>query len=589
MNTRPAGRRRMLASAALAGVLLGGCATDGGAPRPATVEVKLIAFNDLHGNLDPPGIAIRAPLPGGGSVPVPAGGAAYLASAIASLEARNPRHAVISAGDLIGASPLVSALFLDEPTIEAVNAMHIDFNAVGNHELDKGPQELLRMQNGGCARFTARQPCRLGEGFAGANFRFLAANTLQADGSTLFPGSAIKTFKDGNATVRIGFIGLTLRGTASLVTPSRVAGLRFADEAHSANALVPQLKAQGADAIVVVLHQGGFTEGGDPVSGCQGLSGPVLPILDRLDPAIEAVISGHTHRSYVCDYTTPSGHRILLTSAGQYGTLLTDIDLGFDPVSHRLASKSAVNRIVQGEAFGSVALAGQFPKFDRDSRIAALIERYRALAGPLTKREVGRLAAPVTRQQSASRESALGELIADAQLAATRAPASGGAQIAFMNPGGMRADLVPGPDGSVDYGQLFGIQPFGNTLVVKTMTGAQIRALLEQQFASGSNTLATPRVLLPSQGFSYAFDLRAAPGARISGMRLDGRPVVDEARYRVTMNDFLAAGGDNFSVFEQGTDPLGGGQDVDALEAYIAAKGPAAVPVTGRILNLAAP
>jgi 5'-nucleotidase len=558
---------------------------------PATVAIKLIAFNDLHGNLEPPKTSITAPSSAGGTVAVPAGGAAYLASAIASLRAKNPNHAVVSAGDMIGASPLVSALFLDEPTIEAVNVMKIDFNAVGNHEFDKGQTELLRMKNGGCAKNTALEPCQVNKAFPGANFGFLAANTVKADGSTLFPATGMKTFTQDGATVKVGFIGMTLKGTPSIVTPSGVAGLTFKDEADTANALIPGLRAQGADVIVVVVHEGATTTVGYNDKSCAGLSGDLLPILNRLDAGVDVVVSGHTHRAYVCDYAkTNAAKPFLLTSAGQYGTLVTDIDLTVDTATRKVTAKTADNVIVQGEAYTSgattVALTDQYPSFAKNTEIAALVTQYQAVAAPLVQRVVGKLTGPATRTNAPSRENVMGNLIADAQLAATAPAGKGGAQIAFMNPGGVRADLVPAADGSVTYGQLFSVQPFGNSLVVKTMTGAQIRALLEQQFNSGSNTVAAPRVLLPSAGFTYTYDLAATAGSRITAMALGGVPMADATAYRVTMNSFLATGGDNFTVFNQGTNTLGGDQDIDALEAYIKANDPLAPPATTRITAL---
>lgn len=564
------------------------------APAPAapgSMDVKLIAFNDLHGNLEPPRLSITAPANGGGTVPVPAGGAAYLASAIASLKAKNENNAVVSAGDMIGASPLVSALFLDEPTIEAVNAMKIDFNAVGNHEFDKGQTELLRMKNGGCAKNTPLEPCRVNKAFPGANFGFLAANTVKSDGTTLFPATGIKSFTKDGATVKVAFIGMTLKGTPSIVTPAGVAGLSFKDEADTANALIPQLKAQGADAIVVVVHEGGTTTVGYNDKSCAGLSGDILPILDKLDASVDVVISGHTHRSYTCDYgKTNPAKPFLLTSAGQYGTLLTDINLTIDTRTRKVTAKSADNVIVQGEAYTSgattVALTDQYPVFGKNQEVAGLVSQYLSVAAPLVQRVVGTLSGPATRTQAASRESVLGNLIADAQLAATSASNKGGAQIAFMNPGGVRADLVPAGDGSVTYGQIFSVQPFGNSLVVKTMTGAQIKALLEQQFNSGSNTVASPRVLLPSRSLSYSYSLSAPAGSRIGNMALNGTAMTDGASYRVTMNSFLATGGDNFTVFNQGTDTLGGDQDVDALDAYIKANSPLAPPAANRITAL---
>lgn len=556
------------------------------------VDVKIIAFNDLHGHLEPPRLSLF--VPGKNSVGnyVPAGGAAYLASAIKSLKQANPNHVVVSAGDMIGASPLVSALFLDEPTIEAVNAFGIDFNAVGNHEFDKGSAELLRMQNGGCAKFTQREPCALNKQFTGANFGFLAANTFKPDGKTLFPATGIKSFGSGAQQVKIGFIGLTLKNTPHIVAPAGVAGLRFADEAKTANALVPQLKAQGADAIVVVIHEGGITNNSNDKS-CPSLSGDIVPILEQLAPAIDVVVSGHTHRSYICDYGKRNPAKpFLLTGAGQYGTLVTDINLSIDTRTHKVVSKSASNVIVQGEGFVnnagvSIKPSADYPRFTKDREVDAIITRYADAAASLTNRIVGRLTTSISRRQVASGESPLGNLIADAQLAATQSAEHGGAQIALMNPGGIRADLhVPNGGGEISYGQIFSAQPFGNNLVVKSFSGAQLRGVLEQQFKRLPNSDDSPRILFPSAGFTYSYDLHKPAGARISRMRLHGAPIIDKQIYRVTMNSYLANGGDQFSLFNQGAQLSGGEMDVDALESYLRRHSPLTPPATKRITRI---
>jgi 5'-nucleotidase len=558
------------------------------------IDIKIIAFNDFHGHLEPPKLSIFAAGGNGtATVAVPAGGAAYMASVIKHLKSLNPNHAVVSAGDMIGATPLVSALFLDEPTIEVFNEIQIDFNAVGNHEFDKGKDELLRMKNGGCAKHTLREPCLLNKGFPGANFGFLAANTVKADGSTLFPATGIKEFGSGAAKVKIGFIGMTLQGTPGIVTPAGVEGLIFKDEAETANALVPQLKAQGADVIVVVVHEGGVTTGRYNDKACANLTGDIVPILEKLDPAVDVVVSGHTHRAYVCDYgKTNPAKPFLLTSAGQYGTIVTDINLTIDPSTRKLVAKSANNVIVQGEPFTSssgitIPVSSLYPSFAKDQAVDRLISRYATAAAPLAGRAIGSLTASITRSRVASGESALGNLIADAQLAATSPAVRGGAQIALMNPGGVRADLnAPKGGGTVTYGQIFGVQPFSNSLVVKSLTGAKLRALLEQQFHGGANTTSTPRVLFPSAGFSYSYDLKQSAGSRITDMRLNGNPIADTSVYRVTMNSFLATGGDSFTVFNQGSNDLGGELDVDALEAYLQANSPVAPPSTKRITRI---
>jgi 5'-nucleotidase len=570
-----------LAAASL--LALGGCATTTEPRVAAPVEVKLIAFNDFHGNLEPPKQAIDAPRREGGSVRVPAGGAAWLASAIARLRSANPNNAVVSAGDMIGASPLVSAVFLDEPTIHAMNLIKVDFNAVGNHEFDKGRDELLRMQKGGCAKHTARQPCAV-EPFPGASFQFLAANVRTQDGSTLFPAYGLRSFGSGRSRVRVGFIGLTLKATPTLVTPAGVAGLTFADEAETINALVPKLRGEGADAIVVLIHEGLSTRVGYDDKDCGGVDGDLLPILARLDPAIDLVVSGHTHNAYICDYGKIDPTRpILVTSAGKYGTMLTDIGLTIDPAAGKVLAKRADNLIVQSEAYGNVAVSDRYPRYQPDPRVAAVVQRYADKAGPLANRVVGRVTGPALRTRSPAREMVLGDIVADAHLAATRAS---GARIAFTNEYGVRADLQPAVDGSVTYGQLFAIQPFGNTLAVKSLTGRQIRALLEQQFDSASNTVSSPNMLLPSANLRYAYDLSKPAGQRILDLRVDGAPIRDETVYRVAMNSFLATGGDNFTIFRDGTDLAGGPLDVDALEAWIASSSPLTPPVPDRIRDV---
>ena len=323
------------------------CASTPGVPTAnSPVTVGIVAINDFHGTLEPPKQAVAVPDGKGGTVAVPVGGAAWLASAIDSVRANYRNHLTVSAGDLIGASQIASSLYLDEPAIGVANRIGLDFNAVGNHEFDAGQAELLRKQRGGCTQFTARQPCRL-EKFGGARFRFLAASTRGGNGATLFPATGIRSFGTGRGKVSVGLIGLTLRDTPNLVSPSGVKGLTFADEAGTINALVPRLKAQGADAVVVLIHQGGRTiDHADP-SGCAGLSGAILPILDRIDARVDVVISGHTHEAYACEYAVKdAGRPLLLTSAGAAGGLITDIALDIDPRSHRVVARRAHNVVV---------------------------------------------------------------------------------------------------------------------------------------------------------------------------------------------------------------------------------------------------
>jgi 5'-nucleotidase len=405
----------------------------------------------------------------------------------------------------------------------------------------------------------------------------------------LFPAYGIRTFGSGRNRVKVGFIGMTLEATPSVVTPAGVAGLSFRDEADTANALIPKLKAEGADAIVIVIHEGAVSRKSYNDKDCSGLSGDLLPILDRLDTEVDVVVSGHTHNAYVCDYAQVNPAKpFLVTSAGQYGTMLTDIRLTIG--GGEVRSKTADNVIVQGEGYpgsrGEVAVNEAFARYEQNPAVAELVKRYADAAAPVEAEPVGKLSGPALRSANEAGESVLGNLIADAQLAATASPAGGGAQIAFMNPGGIRADLVPGEGGVVTFGQAYAVQPFGNSMTVKSFTGRQLKALLEQQFDSGSNSVAQPNILQVSEGFSYAYDLSKPAGQRISDVTLNGAPVTDDATYRVAMSNFLASGGDNFTVFREGTDAVGGLQDIEVLAAYLTGAQTRPVPALGRIRNV---
>ena len=554
--------------AVAAALFLAGCTTQ---PKPvppivalpaAPVEVQIIGINDFHGNLETPTSPPSVRMADGGVLNERLGGAAALAATVKRL--RQPNSITVSAGDLIGASPLVSAYFLDEPTIQAMNAIGLGLNAVGNHEFDKGSAELLRMQNGGCEKHTTRVPCRV-EPFSGATFQFLAANVHRSDGQTILPGSAVRQF----GPVKIGFIGMTLKDTATLVTPAGVAGLAFADEAASANAFVPMLKAQGADAIVLLVHQGGKPGENFLQTGCDGLSGGILPIMDKLDPAVSVVVSGHTHYAYACELER-GGAKRLLTSAGRNGYLVTDIRLTFDPATRDLIRRSAINVPVQ-------------PQHGADQDVAALVARYAAAAAPAAARPVGKLKGNAL-YSDVYDESPASNLIADAQLSATEAEDRGNADISFINSSGVRTSITPGPGGTVSYGQIFAAQPFGNNLVVKSLTGVQLKMLLEQQFVVENGKTEVGSLLAPSANFRFSYDLSRPEGQRIVSMVLDGRPIRPEARYRISVNNFLASGGDGFSVLNEGTDTFDAGLDLDALEAWLATNPTA--PAIGRTRNV---
>jgi 5'-nucleotidase len=514
---------------------------------PREMDVHLLAINDFHGSLQPPS---------GTFFGAPAGGAEYLATVIRQLRSTSRHHAVVSAGDLIGASPLLSALFHDEPTIEAMNRIGLDLNAVGNHEFDEGADELRRMQRGGCHPVDG---CQDGDGFRGADFGFLAANVVEEDsGRTLFPPYRIRNFQG----TKVAFVGMTLEGTPAIVTPSGVAGLDFLDEADTVNALVPRLRRQGAEAIVVLLHEGGLTTGG--LNDCPGVSGPIVDVVARFDDEIDYVVSGHTHRAYNCALPNVAGRPIQVTSASSFGRAVTDIHLRIDRRSGEVLSTEAENLAVRRD----VAPAPD---------ITELIAEYDAIAAPLRDRVIGEITATIGKTPDDSGENAAGNLIADAQLAATAPADFGAAEVAFMNPGGVRDpgfvfDDPPGTGGAVTYGEAFTVQPFGNSLVTMTLTGTQILELLKQQWCGGPG----PRILLPSEGFTYTWDESDDPcvgdGRVVTGsVMVNGAPLVEAQPYRVTVNSFLAEGGDSFPILIQGTDRLGGAVDLDALVDYFAA------------------
>ena len=544
--------RKLLA--ATAAVLAAACSTLPQSRTTAPIEVQILAFNDFHGNIEtPPPVEVTEA--DGTKRKIVSGGAAHLAAALASLRAGHPNTVTVSAGDTIGASPLISANYLDEPSIDAMNLIGLEYNSVGNHEFDKGVAELKRMQAGGCGQNTRRTPCAV-EPFAGARFHYLAANVVQADGTTIFPPTGIKTFQTAAGPITLGFIGMTLKSTANLVTPSGVRGVSFTDEAATANALVPALKAQGADAIVLLIHQGGKTSQFTTGNTCGGFYGDILPILPKLDPAITTIVSGHTHWAYVCRGTAQVGAGRLLTSAGKNGYFVTDLRLEFDPVTHHLLGQRAQNVVVGNGERGD------------DPEVKALVDRYATAVAPIANRVIGHLTATAKKNDEES-EGPAADLIADSMLAATRAPDMGGAQLALVNSTGVRVDL---PGGDVKYKDAFAMMPFGNNLVVMTLTGSQLKAALEQQYAIPLRPNATrPSVLAPSAGFTYAVDMKKPEGSRVLDMRLDGRPVEAGGRYRVVLNNYLAAGGDSITAFTAGTEITDRGIiDLDALVDWIA-------------------
>jgi 5'-nucleotidase len=555
---------RFLLSAATLAIAFD-AASQARAQTGAPIDLRILAINDFHGNLMPPpgGIRIVDPDDKTKKIAVPAGGSETMASVVKSLREGHKNTVFVAAGDLIGASPFLSAMFHDEPTIESLSMMGLEIASVGNHEFDEGKEELLRMQNGGCHPI---DKCQGPHPFRGAKFHYLSASTIVKDtGKTLFPPYEIKTF-DG---IPIAFIGLTLKGTPDIISPASAAGLEFRDEAETVNALVPQLKAQGVNAIVLLIHEGGVPTG--DYNECPGISGPIVDIVKKLDRAVDLVISGHTHQAYICEID----HR-LVTSGDRYGTLVTAIDVKLDPATRDIVSANADNTI---KAENTIVRIGAYPK---DPEQTALLDAYDKVAAPIANRRAGEVKDTLSRVPNLTGESVLGDIVADAQLAATRDAANGGAVVAFTNPGGIRTDIArKGDDGTVSYADVFASQPFRNQLVTLTLTGAQIKAMLEQQWVDPNR----PRMLQVSKGFQYAWDLKKPFGDHIvaASMKLDGAPIDAAKSYRVTVNNYLALGGDGFTALKDGTAAQFGVYDVDALFAYFAANSPLAPAPPDRI------
>jgi 5'-nucleotidase len=520
-----------------------------------SVKVQLLAINDFHGNLEPPS--------GTGALigSTESGGAEYLATHLKNAVSQNPNSIIVAAGDLIGASPLLSGLFHDEPTIESMNAMNLAVSSVGNHEFDEGWQELVRMQKGGCHRTDG---CQDGDGFGGARFQYLSANVLQHRAprpAPLLPATTIRTI----AGVKIGFIGETTKGTPQLVTSSGVRGLTFLDEASTANTYASRLQRQGVNAIVLLIHEGGRqnTENGvlDP-NGCENFSGPIDGIARKLSPSIKVIISGHTHRFYNCNI---QGH--LVTSAASLGRMFTRVTLNIDRSKGTITDASATNELVSRDVA-------------KDPEQTRIIQKYDAVSAPISARIVGSITGAIRRGLNRAGESALGDVIADAQLAAASAKESGGAVVAFMNIGGIRSELVGAESGTgnsprqVTYGELFAVQPFGNVVTVLTMSGEEIKRILELQF--DNPVPGQHEILQVSQGFTYRYALNARPGDRVdpSSIKIGGKLIGATDHVRVTANNFLVAGGDGFATFAEGRGKVGGIPDVDALAEYFKTHSP---------------
>jgi 5'-nucleotidase len=548
-------------------------------PLPSRYQdVQLLSFNDLHGNLEPPSgssgrvTEIQAD---GTTKTVDAGGVEYLATHLRQAREGNAYSITAAGGDMVGASPLISGLFHDEPTIEALNKLELDVTSVGNHEFDEGAKELARLQNGGCH---PTDGCYTDEGFAGADFPYLAANVLnEKTGKPILKPYWVWKKKD----VKVGFIGVTLEDTPGVVSAEGVKGLKFKDEVETINKYAKVLQRQGVKSIVALIHEGGlpastsYNYNCDAPGAGDGISGPIVDIAKNITPQVDALVTGHTHAAYACTINDPSGKPRTVTSAASFGRLYTDTTLTYDRFTGdiaRTAVKSA-NHVVTR----TVAKAPDMTE---------LIGKWNALAAPIGNRPIGYISGDVP---NSGTESPMGDLIADAQLWYGK-KLDAETDLALMNPGGVRAGLTYAAkgaegDGVVTYAEGFTVQPFSNTVNLQNFTGAQLIQVLKEQ-VSGSNA-AAPKILQPSANLTYTLDLTKTGADRVvtDSIRLNGAAVDPAATYRVATNSFLAGGGDGFTTLGQGTNDLVGADDLAALEQYLTANSSAASPIAPPAAN----
>ncbi|MGW4722527.1 bifunctional metallophosphatase/5'-nucleotidase [Streptomyces sp. NPDC004291] len=543
------------------------------------VDVQLLSFNDLHGNLEPPtgssGRLTHLNEDGTTRTIEGVGGVEYLATHLRQARKGNPYSVTAAAGDMIGASPLVSGLFHDEPTVEALNKLKLDVTSVGNHEFDEGARELARMQNGGCH---PTEGCfEKGKRFKGADFPYLAANvTNEKSGKPLLDPYFVWE-RNG---VRIGFIGVTLEGTANIVSAEGIKGLKFGDEVETINKYAKVLERKGVKSIVALLHEGGLPASGAYNYDCDspgpgnGISGPIVDIAKNVSPQVDALVTGHTHQAYACTIPDPAGKPRTVTSAASFGRLYTDTTLTYD---------RRTNDIVRTAVASANHVVTRDVKPAKD--MTRLIDRWKTLAAPIANRPVGHVAADIENPlDPQAYEKPLGDLIADAQLEGMAPADKGGAQLALMNPGGIRAPLTHKAsgaegDGVVTYGEAYTVQPFTNMMTAVDLTGAQLVTALQQQ-VSGAN-LASPKILQVSKGFTYTLDTTKAGADRIvvSSVRLNGEPIDPAKTYRVAMNEFLSGGGDGFAVLKDHKNKLVGASDLDMFTAYLTAHSSASAPL----------
>ncbi|MFI0481924.1 bifunctional metallophosphatase/5'-nucleotidase [Actinomadura sp. 9N215] len=554
-------RRRTILACAAAGLTVVGLTAQPAAARPApTASVRLLALNDFHGNLEPPSGSSGRAIDENGNT-VPAGGAAYVAAHLKQL--RNRDTLTVAQGDLIGASPLISAAYHDEPSVQFLGDVGVTASAVGNHEFDEGYDELLRIQNGGCHPVDGCSPAGR---WRGAKFDYLAANVLKKRHHR--PAMKPWTIRRVNG-VRVGFIGVVTKTTPSIVTAEGIKDLEFVDEVAAANSAARELKRRHVRAMVLLVHEGDQVKAGSRPDECGIEPGAGSRIAKAADPEIDVVLSGHTHQQYVCTVEDPDGDPRLFSSGSSFGRVITQVDL---KVNRRTGD--IVRSAMKGD--NHVVTRDIAP----DPATEKFVQTWKDRVSEIADKPIGKITADLTRAPSPAGETALGDVIADAQLASMKGL---GAQVAVMNPGGVRTDLTYAASGSegdgvVTYGEAFAVQPFSNVMGVVSLTGAQLDALLEQQW-----TTAGEKILQPSANLHFTINRTKPVGDRVSSITVDGTPVDPSTTYKVAANNFLLGGGDGFSVFTEGKDQVLGPIDLDALVAYFTAQPTIAPPPLNRI------
>ncbi|MEB8340561.1 bifunctional metallophosphatase/5'-nucleotidase [Streptomyces endophyticus] len=569
----------LAAAGALMAALPAGATPQKNAAGGRYQDVQLLSFNDLHGNLEPPAGSsgqVTEDQADGTTKKIDAGGVEYLASSLRTARQGHPYSVTAAAGDLIGASPLLSGLFHDEPTVEAMNKLDLDVTSVGNHEFDEGSAELARLQNGGCH---PKDGCyEDGRTFEGADYPYLAANvTDEKTGRPILAPYWVWKHKG----VKVGFIGVTLEGTPDIVSAEGVKGLKFHDEIETVDKYAKILDKQGVKSIVALIHEGGapasasYNYDCDSPSAGGGVSGPIVDIAKGITPKVDALVTGHTHNAYACTIPDPAGKPRMVTSASSYGKLYTDTTLTYDR-----ATKDVVRTSVKSPTSANHVVTRTQSKA---ADMTALIGRWNKLAAPVANQPVGYISADVPGRGATTPEAPLGDLIADAQLAHAKS-LDPKAVLALMNPGGIRSDLVfkasgNEGDGVVTYGEGFAVQPFSNTVNLVDLTGEQLVTALKQQ-VSGANA-ASPKILQPSAGLTYTLDMTKSGADRVvaDSIRLNGAAVDPAATYRVAMNSFLAGGGDGFAALGAGRNPLVGSDDLKAFNDYLTANSSASNPI----------